>query len=257
MFKLSSIEFTKLFYLTSLRFSLIALILFPLLWAYAPGIFSVYGFYIVSGFQVPALSLLSSMEFLLPLIIAVGSAELLGLEIMHGTLPTILLRPVTRSQWLLAKILVAALYPFVLLAFLLIVSLIAGVFFGYGSFAGGTGVGVGGLLGQGVLSSAAAFAELIRAYFIAALSLIPISLLALLFTVIFMNTAGGALATLAALICMKLLIVFPALEPYLLTTQLNAYVTPLGNSAVTLALIAFYAAVFAATAIILFERKDF
>ena len=43
----------------------------PLLWAYAPGIFEVYGFFLVSGFQVPALSLLSSMEFLMPLLIAI------------------------------------------------------------------------------------------------------------------------------------------------------------------------------------------
>ncbi|MCA9835533.1 MAG: ABC transporter permease [Trueperaceae bacterium] len=257
MFKLSSIEFGKLFHLTSLRFSLIALILFPILWAYAPGIFQVYGFFIVSGYQVPALSLLSSMEFLLPLIIAVASAELLGLELAHGTLPTVLLRPVTRSQWLLAKILVAILYPFALLAFLFVVSLVTGVFYGYGSFAGGTGVGAGGLLGQGILSAGGALAELGRAYMMAAVSLIPISLLSILFTVIFMNAAGGALATLALLISMKLLIVFPGLEPYLLTTQLNAYVAPIGNLGITFALIALYAAIFAASSVILFERKDF
>ncbi len=257
MLKLSSIEFSKLFHLISLRFSLIALILFPLLWAYAPGIFTVYGFFIVSGYQVPALSLLSSMEFLLPLIVAVASAELLGLELSHGTLPTILLRPVTRSQWLLAKILVAMLYPFALLAFLFLISLAAGVFYGYGAFAGGTGVGMGGLLGQGTLSAGAALVELGRAYIMAALSLVPISLLAILFTVIFMNAAGGALATLAVLISMKLLIVFPSLEPYLLTSQLNAYVSPIGNLNITVALIALYAAIFAACSVILFERKDF
>jgi ABC-2 type transport system permease protein len=257
MLKLSSIEFLKLFHLISLRFSLIALILFPLLWAYAPGIFTVYGFFIVSAYQVPALSLLSSMEFLLPLIVAVASAELLGLELSHGTLPTILLRPVTRSQWLLAKILVAMLYPFALLAFLFLISLVAGLFYGYGPFAGGTGVGVGGLLGQGTLSAVAALAELGRAYIMAALSLVPISLLAILFTVIFMNAAGGALATLAVLISMKLLIVFPGLEPFLLTSQLNAYVSPIGNLNITFALIALYAAIFAASSVILFERKDF
>lgn len=257
MLKLAGIEFNKLFHLISLRFSLIALVLFPILWAYAPGIFDVYGFFIVSGFQVPALSLLSSMEFLLPLVVAMASAELLGLEMAHGTLPTILLRPVTRSQWLLAKVLVGTLYPFAILLFLLITSLIAGAFFGYGSFAGGTGVGAGGLLGQGTLLPKDALMELLSAYFVAAVSLVPISLLSILFTVIFMSVAGGALATLAALICMRLLIVFPGLEPFLLTSQLNAYVTPLANVGGTFALLALYAAVFAAISVILFERKDF
>jgi hypothetical protein len=86
-------EFGKLARLSSVRFGLVVLALFPWLWAYAPGVFDVYGFFIVSGFQVPALSLLSSMAFLLPLLVAIAAAELLGIEIQHGTLPTVLLRP--------------------------------------------------------------------------------------------------------------------------------------------------------------------
>jgi len=125
-------EVGKLGRLASVRFALVVLAVFPWLWAYAPGVFDVYGFFIVSGFQVPALSLLSSMSFLLPLLVAIAAAELLGLEIQHGTLPTVLLRPVTRSQWLLAKLLVASAIPFLGLGWFLLASLLAGASFGFG-----------------------------------------------------------------------------------------------------------------------------
>jgi ABC-2 type transport system permease protein len=250
-------EFGKLFRLSSLRFSLVLLAIFPLLWAYAPGVFQVYGFYLVSGFQVPALGLLSSMEFLLPLLVAITSAELLGMEMSYGTLPTILLRPVSRSRWLLAKLLVSALYPFAILLFLLLASLAAGAYLGFGPFVGGTGLGESGILGQGMMQPAPALAEIGRAYAVAALSLVPISLLAVLFTVLFMSAAGGALATLGTLIASKLLVVFPSVEPYLLTSQLSAYVAPVASLGWVVMLIVLYCAAFAVTSVVLFERKDF
>lgn len=257
MSALLRMELGKLFRIPSLRFSLVLLVIFPILWAYAPGIFEVYGFYLVSGFQVPALGLLSSMEFLLPLLVAITSAELLGIEMSHGTLPTILLRPVSRSRWLLAKLLVASLYPFLVITFLLLVSLAIGAFYGFGPFVGGTGLGAGGILGQGTMQPWAAFSEILRAYAIAAVSLVPIALLAILFTVLFMSAAGGALATLGTLIVMKLLVVFPAVEPYLLTSQLSSYVAPIAGLGWVVLLILLYCAAFAVTAVIIFERKDF
>ena len=250
-------EFGKIARLSSVRFSLILLLLFPFLWSYAPGIFEIYGFYLVSGFQVPALSLLSSMEFLLPLLVAIAAAELLGLEIANGTLPTILLRPITRSQWILAKVVAAAVYPFLVVAYLFASSLLAGLPHGFGAFVGGTGLGAGGIIGQGQMPPGAAFTEVLSSFVVAGYSLVPIALLAILFTVIFMNAAGGALATLSTLIFMQLLVVFPALEPYLLTAQLRAYIEPVAGMGWVVALIALYCAGFAAVSVILFERKDF
>jgi len=251
------IELGKLWRLTSVRVGLLLLVLFPILWSYAPGIFEVYGFFLVSGYQVPALSLLSSMQFLLPLLTAITAAELLGVEIANGTLPTVLLRPVTRPNWLAAKLVAAAVYPFLMLAVFLLASLLAGAQFGFGSFVGGTGLGEAGLLGTGSLSAGAALLELGRGYLLAALALVPIAMLAVMFTVIFMNAAGGALATLATLIIMQLLVVFPNVEPFLLTTQLNAYSVPNPELSWVVALIALYGALFAAVAVVLFERKDF
>ena len=250
-------ELGKLGRLASVRFGAVVVVVFPVLWAYAPGIFDVYGFYLVSGFQVPALALLSSMEFLLPLLIAITCAELIGIEISHGTLPTVLLRPVTRAQWLLAKLLVATVYPFLALAFFLLASLAAGVVYGFGPFVGGTGLGRAGLLGAGLTAPGQAWSEVLQAYVIAAYSLVPIGLLAVLFSVLLMNAAGGVLATLATLIVMQLLVVFPAVTPFLLTTQLNAYVDPPAPLGWVVALVAVYGATFAATAVVVFERKDF
>jgi ABC-2 type transport system permease protein len=249
MSALLRMELGKLGRLSSVRFSALVLVLFPFLWAYAPGIFDVYGFFLVSGFQVPALALLSSMEFLLPLLIAITCAELIGIEISNGTLPTVLLRPVTRAQWLLAKLLA--------LGFFLLASLAAGAFFGFGPFIGGTGLGRQGLLGAGTMVPVDAWREVLQAYVIAAYSLVPIGLLAVLFAVILMNAAGGALATLATLIVMQLMVVFPGVTPYLLTTQLGAYVQPASPLGWVVALIALYCAAFAAAAVIVFERKDF
>lgn len=257
MSALLRMEASKLLRLSSVRAAAILLIVFPLLWAYAPGIFEVYGFFLVSGFQVPALSLLSSMEFLMPLLVAIIAAELVGVEAMHGTLPTVLLRPVTRSAWLLAKLLILTGMPFLVMTYFLITSLAAGVPYGFGSFVGGTGLGEGGLVGQGITTAAAAWGELAGAYLLAAVSLIPIALLAVLATVVTMNAASGALATLSVLIVMQLLVVFPALEPFLLTRHLSSYADPVASLGWVVTLIALYSATFAAIAVVLFERKDF
>lgn len=249
-------ELSKVFYLKSLRLSLLLFAVFPLLWAYAPGIFNVYGFFVVSGFQVPGLALRSSMEFLLPLLVAVASAELFGLEVQYGTLTTMLLRPVARGQWLMAKVLASCVYPFVLLYALLLMSLAAGAFFGFAAFQGGTGVGSSGLVGMGLMTPRAALLELLRAYTIAAYSLLPISLLALLASVLLMRATAGALAALATLIIMRLLIVFPNLEPYLLTSQLDAYVRESRSLLASMLYVAMHMLVFIIAAVLVFDRKD-
>lgn len=257
MSALLRMEFAKLSRLASLRFSLLLLLVFPVLWSYAPGVFDVYGFYLVSGFQVPALSLLSSIEVLLPLLVAIASAELLGLEIGYGTLPTVLLRPVSRSNWLLAKLLVVLVYPFLILLFLLLISLAVGLFYGFGPFVGGTGLGEAGILGAGTMQPGAALAEVLGAYGLAALSLVPIGILAMFFTTIFMNAAGGALATLGILVASQLLVVFPALENFLPHRLLQHFADPVAGTGWFVLLILVYSAAFAAGAVLLFERKDF
>ncbi|MGL4610087.1 MAG: ABC transporter permease [Trueperaceae bacterium] len=258
MLNVLAIEFGKLLRLSSIRFTAVILILFPLLWGYAPGIFKQYELYLISAYQVPALSLSSGITYLLPLLVAIASAELLGLEMNYNTLPTILLRPVTRSQWLTAKIIVAVIYPFILLALLLLISLLAGLPLGYGSFVGGTGLGPDGLLGSGTLSPSTAMGELLRAYILAGCTLVPIGLLSILLTIIFMNTAAGTLGAVSALILMYLMAFLPkGIYDYFLSNLIaNAYKSTDISYLVFIAL-GLYCAAFAAAAVILFERKDF
>ena len=275
MWQLLSIEWHKLWRLATVRLSLLLFIIFPIVWAYAPGVVDVYGFYIISAYQVPALSLLSSMEFLLPLLVAIVSASLLGVEVSYHTLPTVLLRPVSRSKLFLAKLSIAVLFPFILLAFLLVTSLFitspvcllchfnllnesicTNACYGYGAFIGGTGLGAGELVGVGEMLPLTALKELGIAYALAAASLVPISCLAMFFTVVFGQGVSGALATIALLIFMRLLVVWPQLERYLLTTHLNAYVHPTESLGWTLAGLGIYGSIFAAWAMFIFERKD-
>lgn len=250
-------EADKLWRLSSVRFSLLALLLLALLWAYAPGIFEAYGFFVVSAYQVPALALRSSMQFLLPLLVAISSAELLGIEVGYGTLPTILLRPVTRQQWLVAKIVVIVVYTLLLVAFVFVVSLAAGALAGYGPFVGGVGLTDADLLGSGVTEPAVALAQLGRAYLVASLSLVPVALLSLLLTVVFMSAAAGALATLGSLIVMNLLVIFPWLEPFLLSVHLSAFNAPVAGMRWVISLLVLYGVAFATAAVVLFERRDF
>ncbi len=257
MWQLLNIEWGKLWRLASVRLSLILFIFFPIVWAYAPGVIDIYGFYVISAYQVPALSLLSSMEFLLPLLVAIVSASLLGVEVSHHTLPTVLLRPVSRSKWFLAKLTIAVLFPFILLAFLLGASLLIAFPYGYSAFIGGTGLGAGELVGVGEMFPLTALKELGVAYTLAATSLVPISCLAMFFTVVFGQGVSGALATIALLIFMRLLVVWPQLERYLLTTHLNAYIHPTESLGWTLAWLGIYGSIFAAWAMFIFERKDF
>ena len=255
--KLLLIELKKLFRLSSLSFSLIFLVLFALTWAFAPddGIFGIYQFYINSAYQVPALTLDTAMPFLLPLLVAIVGASLLGVEYSLSTLPTVLLRPVSRSQWMLSKMLVALIFPFLLLSVLLICSLAIGFPHGYGSFIGGTGFGEGGLVGVGRLSAARAILELVQAYAMAALTLVPISLIALFFTVMFKRTSSGALACITVLLFMRHLVIFPQLDPFLLSSYLDAYLQNSISAVYILSLI-LYSLLAAILALLIFERQD-
>ncbi len=259
MLTLMQIEFSKLWRLRAVHISFAMMAIFSLVWAYAPGIIDKYFFYVISAYQVPGLTLVAAMDsnFVLPFLVAIVSASLLGIERSHGTLPTMLLKPITRSQWLSSKLLVSALFPFILLTFTFFFALIVGFPFGYGSFVGGTGVMSGDVIGVGELSAAAAVFQLIRAYFLAALSLVPISCMAMLFTVLLGSGVSGALASVATLIIMYSLDVFPWLERFLLTSHLDIFAQPhLSRLGLSLSSILLSAAVFAVIALVRFEKSD-
>ncbi|MBO1436321.1 ABC transporter permease [Meiothermus sp. CFH 77666] len=248
-------EFGKLVRLRSVQIGLLAALVLPILWAFAPGLRAQYGLELVSGWQVPALSLLTGMDFLFPFLTAMAAAEVLGSEVSMGTLKSVLLRPSPRSRLLGAKIIVVLVYPFILLLVSLVGSLLAGLPFGLGSFFGGTGLGEGSFAGVGQLTPSAALMELLRAHALAGVVLWPLSALAMLYAVVFLSTTSAALAAVSTLLLMRLLVAFPAIQPFLLTSYLDLYIRPEAVSwGVSLLII--YTIGFSILALLIFDRKD-
>lgn len=259
MLSLLGLEFRKLLGFRSVQLGALAVFVLPLLLSLAPDgeLGRVIGadLILVSGWQVPGLSLYIVMQFVLPLLVSITCAEIIGGEVGWGTLATMLLRPVSRFRVIGTKILVAISYPFMLLGVLFLGGLFAGIRFGFGAFSGGTGLGEGVFVGVGELAAGGAIAELMRGYLIAGLTLAPIAILAVMFAVAFLNTAAAALATIATILMTRLMVVYPPLTPFLLTEYLDAY-TPGENAASALVLLTLYAIAGAVATMFLFERKD-
>jgi len=255
MLKLFFFEVFKLFRLRSVRLGLLAAFLLPFLWALAPGLKEVYGLVLASGWQVVALSLLAGMEFLFPFLVMMAASESIGGEVAQGTLKSLLLRPLPRTLLLLAKLQALLLYPFVLLGASFLGGMLAGLPHGLGPFLGGTGLGEGGFAGTGLLTPAMALKELLKAHLLAGAVLLPLASLALLYGTLFLSTTAGALAAVATLLLMRLLVAFPALTPFLLTTYLDLHLRPQA-AGLGLSLLFIYTAGFALLAALIFERKD-
>lgn len=261
--RLLLLELRKLRHYRSVRPGLLVAALLPPLWALAPRLEEVYGLTLISGHQVQAIALMTSMEFVLPILVAVTCAELLGYEVAAGTLAPLLLRPLTRIRLLLtrirlllAKLGVALLYPGMLLAVLWLSGLVSGALLGYGDFQGGTGLTLLGFASP-FTGGATAFGEVARAYGLAWLVLAPVATLAVLLSVLLLNTAAAALATLVTLLVTRMLIVFPAaVQPLLLTTHFGAYLGQGRELALSVGFLLLYTLAFAAMSVFAFERRD-
>ncbi|MDB5044973.1 MAG: transporter permease [Deinococcus sp.] len=256
MLTLITLEFLKLLGSRSARLALIVCFVLPLLWAFAPRLEVLMKVAVVSGWQIPAISIGIAVQFLIPLFIAVTVAEMIGTEVSQGTLAPLLLRPVDRTTVIASKLVVALAYPVLLVGVTVIGSLLAGIPRGYGEFTGGTGMGPGLFVGVGTLTSNQALAEVLRGSGLAALMLMPIAALALLFGVLLLNTAAAALATFAALNLMRLLVVFPeTIQRVLLTSHLNLYAQQTDITQ-PLILLIIYTVGFGLMAVFAFDRRD-
>ncbi|GAA5511359.1 hypothetical protein Dcar01_00066 [Deinococcus carri] len=256
MLTLVRLEFRKLLGMRSARLALLVCLLSPLLWLIAPRLSALLQVALVSGWQLPAVSLGVLVQFLLPLFIAVTCAEMIGAEVSQGTLAPLLLRPVDRTRILTAKLMAALLYPALLIAALVAGSLLAGLGLGLGGFTGGTGLGPGYFVGVGALSSGEALAQVLRGSVLAAVMLMPVAALSLLFGVLYLNTAAAALATLATLNIMRLLVVFPeGIQRLLLTSHFDLYARQ-DSVLQGLVLLLIYTAGFGLLAIYAFDRRD-
>lgn len=250
------LEFRKLLDYRSVKLAALVLFILPWIWSFAPALQETYNLVLVSAYQMPALSVLSTMEFLLPLLVAVTAAEMIGSEVSGGTLSPLLLRPIERYKVLGAKLLTAFLYPFALLFILWLGSMFAGLRFGLGDFIGGTGLTPEGFAGTGLTSVGEAFGQILRAYGLAGFTLLPVAAMGLLYAVLTLNTAASALATVATLGIMRLFVAFPALKNWLLTSHMSAYMGDASAVLPAISVVALYTVGCSTVAFMLFERKD-
>ena len=171
-----------------------------------------------TGLAAPLVGLFFGSIWLFPLITSLVAGDVVAAEDHNGTLKTILTRSVERRQVFAGKVLAAVTYAFLALAIYVLVGLLAGgLAFGFHPVTtlSGTTVGVGRglvLLGLGSV-----------AYFVAVLA---VTAIAVLLSTVTHNSAAAVVGTLMFSLILQLLGIISALDflqPYLLSTQFNAW----------------------------------
>jgi len=171
-----------------------------------------------TGFAVPLVSLAFGAFWLLPLLTALVAGDIVANEDQNGTLKTILTRSVERWQVFAGKVLAALTYTAALLAIYVGVALAAGgLVWGFDPLTtlSGTTIGPGRAL---VLTGAATLAYLLPLGAIAAIGV--------LLSTLTRNSAAAVVGTLMVSIFFQIIgsiSALEALDPYLLSTQFNAW----------------------------------
>jgi ABC-2 type transport system permease protein len=171
-----------------------------------------------SGLAMPLVILLFGAIWMFPLITALVAGDIFASEDHNGTLKTVLTRSLERQQIFAGKALVAATYAVVAIVLDVTVAVVAG------SLASG----VNSLQTlSGTLVTAPKALELVYASLL--VYLIPIAAvvcIGLLLSVVTRNSAAAVVGTLLVSLLIQLLGILPglgSLQPYLLSTQFNAW----------------------------------
>jgi ABC-2 type transport system permease protein len=171
-----------------------------------------------TGFAVPLVSLAFGAFWLLPLLTALVAGDIVANEDHNGTLKTILTRSVERWQVFAGKLLAVLTYTAALLGIYVGVALVAGgLVYGFEPLTSlsGTTIGPGRAL---VLTGLGTLAYLVPLSAIAAIGL--------LLSTLTRNSAAAVVGTLMVSIFFQIigaLTALDALDPYLLSTQFNAW----------------------------------
>jgi ABC-2 type transport system permease protein len=210
-----------------------------------------------TGFAVPLVCLAFGAFWLLPLITALVAGDIVATEDQNGTLKTILTRSVERWQVFAGKVLAALTYTAALLLLYVGIALVAGgLIWGFDPLTtlSGTTVGPGRAL---LLTGAGTLAYLLPMSAIAAIGV--------LLSTLTRNSAAAVVGTLMVSIFVQIvgsISALDALDPYLLSTQFNAWQgilreptdwDPIVRSAWVCA---FYAVPSIAWALTVFARRD-
>jgi ABC-2 type transport system permease protein len=171
-----------------------------------------------TGLAIPLVGLFFGSIWLFPLITALVAGDIVATEDNHGTLKTILTRSVDRWQVFVAKTLAALTYAFAALVLFVLVGLVVGgLIWGFDPLVSLSGTRIP--VGRGLLLLGATT----LAYFI---PVIAIASVALLLSTVTRNSAAAVVGTLMFSLILQLLGVISALDflqPYLLSTQFNAW----------------------------------
>jgi len=171
-----------------------------------------------TGFAVPLVCLAFGAFWLLPLITALVAGDIVATEDQNGTLKTILTRSVERWQVFAGKVLAALTYTAALLLLYVGIALVAGgLIWGFDPLTtlSGTTIGPGRAL---LLTGAGTLAYL--------LPLSAIAAIGLLLSTLTRNSAAAVVGTLMVSIFVQIvgsISALDALDPYLLSTQFNAW----------------------------------
>jgi ABC-2 type transport system permease protein len=171
-----------------------------------------------TGFAIPLVCLAFGAFWLLPLLTALVAGDIVANEDQNGTLKTILTRSVERWHVFAGKVLAALTYTASLLAIYVSVGLVVGgLVWGFDPLTtlSGTRIDAGRAL---VLTAAGTLAYLLPLGAIAAIGL--------LLSTVTRNSAAAVVGTLMVSIFMQIIAAISALDaldPYLLSTQFNAW----------------------------------
>ncbi len=171
-----------------------------------------------TGFAVPLVCLAFGAFWLLPLITALVAGDIVATEDQNGTLKTILTRSVERWQVFAGKVLAALTYTAALLLLYVGIALVAGgLIWGFDPLTtlSGTTIDPGRAL---LLTGAGTLAYLLPMSAIAAIGV--------LLSTLTRNSAAAVVGTLMVSIFVQIvgsISALDALDPYLLSTQFNAW----------------------------------
>jgi ABC-2 type transport system permease protein len=171
-----------------------------------------------TGLAIPLVGLFFGSIWLFPLITALVAGDIVATEDHHGTLKTILTRSVERQQVFAGKALAALTYTLLALVVFVGVGLVVGgLIWGFDPLVTLSGTRVP--VGRGLLLIGGAT----LAYFV---PMIAMACFALMLSTLTRNSAASVVGTLMFSLILQLLGVISALDflqPYLLSTQFNAW----------------------------------
>jgi len=259
-------ELTKLRYQKRTYLGLGAAIIVPILFVVAVhfrhhhdngGDFAFASYLTKSGLVFPLVILLFGAVWLFPLITALVAGDIFASEDHNGTLKTILTRSLERWQIFAGKALTAMTYAIVAIAITGTVAVIAGsIESGFNSVQ---------TLSGGIVSARKGLGLVYLSLLVYLIPIATVVCIGLLLSTITRNSAAAVVGTLMISLLFQLIGILPglgALQPYLLSTQFNAWQgllrQPIDWSPIVRAawVCAMYAVPALGTAFLVFLRRD-